>query len=273
MENSANTKNRVTQDSGGKKSKEGKGAAPSKGPAPRWCPRGITKTQKRRLQKIHQRELEEKKEGEEQDYWFKSIRPMTKPKQTWWKKRLDKEEGCSSGDRNGEEASKVTSTRGEGNPGSGDENLESGNCNPEMGNCHTKLGNRNLDSGNSNMGKEGDRQGEELVLMDVNMVFTIPVEFRVPTEYVTELALGEERAVFEKLENLGAHMKPLFIRGHLDGTTIGHMLIDGGASVNILPMLLFKKLSHVEGDLKQTNLSLSAFAGDPTREKILSAKR
>jgi hypothetical protein len=30
---------------------------------------------------------------------------------------------------------------------------------------------------------------------------------------------------------------------------------------------LFKKLGHVEGDLKRTNLSLSVFAGDPTESK------
>jgi hypothetical protein len=43
-ENSVNKENWVMQDSGGKKPKEGKGAAPSKRPAPRWCTRGITKT-------------------------------------------------------------------------------------------------------------------------------------------------------------------------------------------------------------------------------------
>jgi hypothetical protein len=59
-------------------------------------------------------------------------------------------------------------------------------------------------------------------------------------------------------------MKPFFIWGHLDGMPIGHMLIDGGASINILPLSLFKKLGHVEGDLKHINLSLSDFAGDPT---------
>jgi hypothetical protein len=48
---------------------------------------------------------------------------------------------------------------------------------------------------------------------------------------------------------------------------IGHMLVDGGASVNILPLSLFKKLGHIEGDLKRTNLSLSGFAGDPTEAK------
>jgi hypothetical protein len=53
----------------------------------------------------------------------------------------------------------------------------------------------------------------------------------------------------------------------LDGTPIGHMLIDGGTSINILPLSLFVKLGHVEGDLKHTNLSLSGFAADPTEAK------
>jgi hypothetical protein len=260
MGNSTNTENRVMQDSGSRKPKEGKGATPSKRLAPRWCPRGITRTQKHRLQKIRQRELAEKKEEEEQDYWFNRLRPVTKPKQTWQEKRLAKEEGDSSG----EEASKVTPARGENNPESGDGNSELGNCNLESGDCHPKLGNCNPDSSNSNLGKENDRHGEEPVPMDVNMVFMIPAEFRAPTEDAAELALSAERAMFEKSENPGSRMKPLFIRGHLDGMPIGHILIDGGASINILPLSLFKKLSHVEGDLKCTNLSLSGFAGDPT---------
>jgi hypothetical protein len=66
---------------------------------------------------------------------------------------------------------------------------------------------------------------------------------------------------------MGVHMKPLFIQGHLDRTPIGHMLVDGGASVNILSLSLFKKLDHVEGDLKHTNLSLSCFTGDPMEAK------
>jgi hypothetical protein len=156
-----------------------------------------------------QRELAEKKEEEEQDYWFNCLRPMTKPKETWQEKWLAKEEGCSSGNSSGKEVSKVTPAKGEDNP-------ESGNCHPELG--------------NHNSGKENDWQGEEPVPMDVNMVFTILVEFHTPTKDVAELLLGAERAVFEKQENLGAHMKPLFIRGHLDGMPIGHMLADGGAT-------------------------------------------
>jgi hypothetical protein len=67
-------------------------------------------------------------------------------------------------------------------------------------------------------------------------------------------------------------MKPLFIRGHLDGTPVEHMLVDGGASINILPLSLFKKLGHVEDDLKRTDLSLSIFAGDLTEAEGIICK-
>jgi hypothetical protein len=60
-----------------------KDATPSHGLAPRWCPSGITMTQKRRLQKMHQRELALKKEVEERDYGFNRLRPMTRSEQTW----------------------------------------------------------------------------------------------------------------------------------------------------------------------------------------------
>jgi hypothetical protein len=100
--------------------------------------------------------------------------------------------------------------------------------------------------------------------MHINMVFTILVEFHALAEDVAELMLGAGRAVFEKLKNPRTRMNPLFIRGHLDGMPIGHKLVDGGASVNILLLSLFKKLGHVKSDLKCTNLSLSGFVGDPT---------
>jgi hypothetical protein len=160
--------------------------------------------QKYRLQKMCQRELVEKMEEEERDYWFNRLWPMTRPKQTWWEKCLAKEEGSSNSDSGGEEASKVTPPRGEDNPGLGERNLESGNCNSESGNCHP-------DSGNSNPGKENDWQGEVPVPIDVSMVFTIPVEFRPPIEDVMKLALGAECAVFKKPKSPGTHMKPLFI--------------------------------------------------------------
>jgi hypothetical protein len=40
--------------------------------------------------------------------------------------------------------------------------------------------------------------------------------------------------VFEKPEKLGQHMKPLYIKGHLDGKPVSRMLVDDGACVNIM---------------------------------------
>jgi hypothetical protein len=64
--------------------------------------------------------------------------------------------------------------------------------------------------------------------MDANMVFMILIEFCVPTEDIVEMALGAECPMFEKPENPAAHMKPLFIWGHLDGMPVRHMLMDQG---------------------------------------------
>jgi hypothetical protein len=160
-------------------------------------------------------------------------------------KRLAKEENGSNGDSSDEEEVEVTSDKGGSNP---------------------ELGNGTSGWGNGNPGEDDDRREEQPTRMDVYMVFTILAED------VVELMLGAGRAVFEKPENPGAHMKPLFIWGPLDGTPIGHMLVDGGASINILPLSLFKKLGQVEGDLKCINLSLSDFASDPTEAKGIICK-
>jgi hypothetical protein len=207
---------------------------------------------------MHQKELAKKKEEQQWDYWCNRLGPMTMVNQTWQEKQLAKEENGSSGDSSSEEEVEVTSDKGGSNPESGNDNSGSGNGNPGLG--------------NGSPGGEEDWREEQPTLMDVNMVFTISAEFRAPTETVAELTLGVGCAMFKKPENLGAHMKRLFIQGHLDGTRIGHMLMDGGASINILPLSQFKRLGHIEGDLKCTNLSLSGFAGDTTEAKGIICK-
>jgi hypothetical protein len=118
----------------------------------------------------------------------------------------------------------------------------------------------------------GELHVSEAPSMDVDMVFAIPSEFRAPDQDVAELDLGVERAVFEKHEKAGEHMKPLFIWGHLDGAPVGYMLVDGGASMNILPLSMFDKLGHSEGDMKRTNLSLTGFSEEATEAKGIVCK-
>jgi hypothetical protein len=80
--------------------------------------------------------------------------------------------------------------------------------------------------------------------LDVNMVFVIPEEFCSSEMEVAELCAGVERVVFKRPPKLREHMKPLYIRGHLDGIPVGRMMVDGSASNNIMPMSLYEKLGH-----------------------------
>jgi hypothetical protein len=70
--------------------------------------------------------------------------------------------------------------------------------------------------------------------MDINMVFTLPVEFRDIEEEVAQMCLGPNEVVFEKNEESSQHLKPLYIRGHIDGKPVSRILIDGGAAINLM---------------------------------------
>jgi hypothetical protein len=56
--------------------------------------------------------------------------------------------------------------------------------------------------------------------MDINMVFTLPAEFRGTEEEVAQMYLGPKEVVFEKAEESSQHLKPLYVHGHIDGKPI-----------------------------------------------------
>jgi hypothetical protein len=86
------------------------------------------------------------------------------------------------------------------------------------------------------------------------------------------LSQGAKRAVFERHEKLGQHMKPLYIKGYLDGKPVNRMLVDGGACVNIMPCAVFEKLGHKEEELMKMNMTLSGFSGEASNAKGIIAK-
>jgi hypothetical protein len=186
-----------------------------------------------RLQKMCQREIIKKREEEEWDRWFDRTRPMTTVKCTWREKQMAREENSEE-----ESDNSIRSREDIGN--------ETGHVD-ESGNQESKT-------------------------MEVNMVFTIPTEFHALKHCIAELSLGVEKALFEKPEKNGEHMKPLFIRGHLDGAPMGRIVVDGGISINIMPLTIFKRLGHVENDLKQTNLGISGFSGEPAEARGIVCK-
>jgi hypothetical protein len=108
--------------------------------------------------------------------------------------------------------------------------------------------------------------------MEVNMVFVLPEEFRAPGTEVDVMAAGAERAVFERPEKLGGHMKLLYIKGHLEGKPVGWMMVDGGASVNIMPLTTLQRLGHQDDELKQISMSLIGFLGEPAEARGIVSK-
>jgi hypothetical protein len=50
-----------------------------------------------------------------------------------------------------------------------------------------------------------------LTSMDINMVFTLPAEFRGAEEEIAQMCVGPKEAVFEKPEESSQHLKPLYI--------------------------------------------------------------
>jgi hypothetical protein len=64
-------------------------------------------------------------------------------------------------------------------------------------------------------------------------------------------------AIFKKPEELSQRLKPLYIRGCVDRRPISRMLIDGGATVNLVPYGIFKKLGQEDDELVKSNLKLN----------------
>ena len=54
-------------------------------------------------------------------------------------------------------------------------------------------------------------------------------------------------------------MKALYVKGLVDGKPMGKMLVDGGASVNLMPYTTFRKLGKGPGDLIETDMMLKNF--------------
>jgi hypothetical protein len=59
--------------------------------------------------------------------------------------------------------------------------------------------------------------------------------------------------IFTKPKESINHLKPLYVSGHIDGTSISRILVDGGTIINLMPYSLYRKL----GKLIRINMTLS----------------
>jgi hypothetical protein len=89
--------------------------------------------------------------------------------------------------------------------------------------------------------------------MDINTVFTLPAEFGGIEEEVAQVFLDPNEAMFENPEESSQHLKPLYIQGH----------ISGGATINMMSYIIFKKHGRDNDELMKTNLKLNGVGSNP----------
>jgi hypothetical protein len=80
------------------------------------------------------------------------------------------------------------------------------------------------------------------------------------------MCLGPREAMFEKPEESSQHMKPLYVRGHVNGRLISRMLVNGGTAVNLMPYSVFKKLGWEDDELMKATLMLNGMGGGDSME-------
>ena len=91
--------------------------------------------------------------------------------------------------------------------------------------------------------------------LEVNVVHLSSDYFVVPEEDTTHLHFGPRETVFQKPSDKDNHLNALYMRGHINGKSITHMLVDGGAIVNLILYSLYKKLGGQDEDLIKTNMT------------------
>jgi hypothetical protein len=97
--------------------------------------------------------------------------------------------------------------------------------------------------------------------MDINMVFTLPAEFRGAEDEIAQMCLDPKEVVF-KNEESSQHLKSLYLQGHIDGKPISRMLVDGGVAMNLMSYSIFKKFGKEVDELMKTNLTLNGVRGN-----------
>jgi hypothetical protein len=86
------------------------------------------------------------------------------------------------------------------------------------------------------------------------------------------MCLRPKEVMFEKPKEWSQHLKPLYIRGHIDGKPISRMLVDGDTAINQMSYSVFKKLGRGDDELMKTNRSLNGLGchlhGAHRREQV-----
>jgi len=88
------------------------------------------------------------------------------------------------------------------------------------------------------------------------------------SDQIAQLVLDLMMAVFEKpTDHERQHLKTLFIKDRVDGQPVSKILVDGGAAINIMPYVMYQKLSKGDQDLTKNDMMLKDFEGNVSPAK------
>jgi hypothetical protein len=217
---------------------------------PRWCPHGLTHTQRRKLQRLRLHEKREKELEKKRDEDFNSYRPMV-PQGKEWRVKAATQTGA------------VKPPEGAVQPPvavrPGDQAVLPGLassipmvCDDKVSPAHTPEDDEHLVDYSSS---------PERMNLEINVVHLF-VDGPVPTEEdLSHLDFGPKDAIFQKPKDTDNHLKALYMKGHINGKPISRMLVDGGAIVILMPYSLFKKLGGSDEELIKTNMTVSGVGG------------
>ena len=61
------------------------------------------------------------------------------------------------------------------------------------------------------------------------------------------------------------HIKPLYVRAHLNGRPISKVPIDNGSTVNVMSLRMLRALERNISDLIETEVIVSTFTGEVSK--------
>jgi hypothetical protein len=227
---------------------------------PRWCPPGLTHTQRRKLQRLRLREKREKELEKKRDEDFNSYRPMV-PQGKEWKVKAATQTGVVKPPEGAVQPPRAVRPGDQAvRPGSpetplGFVSLIPMVCDDKVSSVHTPEDNEELVDYSSS---------PERMNLEINVVHLF-VDGSVPTE--EDLAhhdFGPKDVVFQKPKDTDNHLKALYMKGHINGKPISRMLVDGGAIVNLMSYSLFKKLGGSDEELINANMTVNGVGGGET---------
>jgi hypothetical protein len=82
---------------------------------------------------------------------------------------------------------------------------------------------------------------------------------------MAQLVLAKQ-ATFDKPAK-NQHMRPLYLKGYVNGKPLTKMFVDGGVAANVMSYTTFRKLGMDPEDLTPTSIILIDFTGNPSDTK------